>query len=78
MTLPNFLIIGAAKAGTTTLHAYLRPHPQIFMPARKELRFFAYGGSGDDYSYPVKTRAEYESYFADAGDAVAIGEATPR
>jgi hypothetical protein len=78
MTLPNFLIIGAAKAGTTTLHARLRPHPEIFMPARKELRFFAYGGSGDDYSYPVKTLAEYESYFAEAGDAKAIGEATPR
>ena len=78
MTLPNFLIIGAAKAGTTTLHAYLRPHPEIFMPARKELRFFAYGGTGDDYSYPVKTLEEYEGYFAEAGDATAIGEATPR
>ena len=78
MTLPNFLIIGAAKAGTTTLHAYLRPHPQVFMPARKELRFFAYGGPGDDYNYPVKTLEEYERYFADAGDARAIGEATPR
>jgi hypothetical protein len=78
MTLPNFLIIGAAKAGTTTLHAYLRPHPQVFMPARKELRFFAYGGSGDDYSYPVKSLEEYEGYFAEAGDALAIGEATPR
>ena len=77
MTLPNFLIIGAAKAGTTTLHAYLRPHPEIFMPARKELRFFAYGGSGDDYTFPVKTLEEYEGYFADAGDAKAIGEASP-
>lgn len=78
MTLPNFLIIGAAKAGTTTLHAYLRPHPEIFMPARKELRYFAYNGSGDDYTYPVKTREEYEGYFADAGAAPAIGEASPR
>lgn len=78
MTLPNFLIIGAAKAGTTTLHAYLRPHPEIFMPARKELRYFAYKGSGDDYAYPVKTRAEYESYFAAAGDVPAIGEASPQ
>jgi hypothetical protein len=77
MTLPNFLIIGAAKAGTTTLHAYLRPHPEVFMPARKELRFFGYGGSGDDYTFPVKTLAEYESYFADAGAARAIGEASP-
>jgi Sulfotransferase domain len=78
MTLPNFLIIGAAKAGTTTLHAYLRPHPEIFMPARKELRYFAYKGSGDDYAFPVKTRAEYEGYFAEAGAAKAVGEASPQ
>jgi hypothetical protein len=78
MTLPNFLIIGAAKAGTTTLHAYLRPHPEIYMPARKELRYFAYKGWGDDYVFPVKTRTEYEGYFADAGAAAAIGEASPQ
>jgi hypothetical protein len=77
MTLPNFLIIGAPKAGTTTLHAYLRPHPEVFMPARKELRFLAYNGSGDDYAFPVKTFEAYESHFADAGDARAIGEASP-
>ena len=74
MTLPNFLIDRAAKAGTTTLHAYLRPHPGT--PCRRARnRFFAYGGTGDDYSYPVKTLEEYEGYFAEAGDATAIGEA---
>jgi hypothetical protein len=79
MTLPNFLIIGAAKAGTTTLHTYLRPHPEIFMPARKELRFFAYDGTVEnDYVFPVKTLAEYESYFAGVTGETAIGEATPR
>jgi hypothetical protein len=78
MTLPNFLIIGAAKAGTTTLHTYQRPHPQIFMPARTEQRFFAYGGTGDDYTFPVKSLADYEGYFAGVTDETAIGEATPR
>jgi hypothetical protein len=39
-TLPNLLIIGAAKAGTTSLHRYLSQHPQIFMSTRKELAFF--------------------------------------
>jgi hypothetical protein len=38
--LPNLLIIGAAKAGTTSLHNYLSLHPQIFMSRRKELNFF--------------------------------------
>ncbi len=38
--LPNLLIIGAAKAGTTSLHSYLSMHPEIFMSKRKELSFF--------------------------------------
>jgi len=38
--LPNLLIIGAAKAGTTSLHKYLSLHPQIYMSRRKELSFF--------------------------------------
>ena len=39
-SLPNLLIIGAAKAGTTSLHAYLALHPQVFMSRHKELQFF--------------------------------------
>lgn len=35
-TLPNFLIIGAQKAGTTTLYHLLRGHPAIYMPQMKE------------------------------------------
>ena len=38
--LPNFFIIGAAKAGTTSLHRYLDQHPDVFMAADKELHFF--------------------------------------
>jgi len=41
MTLPNFLGIGAQRAGTTWLHAQLRSHPAIYLPTRrKELHFF--------------------------------------
>jgi Sulfotransferase domain len=39
-TLPNLLIIGAAKAGTTSLHRYLDVHPSIFMSRAKELKLF--------------------------------------
>lgn len=39
--LPDLCIIGAAKAGTTSLHAYLDQHPEIGMAALKELRLFA-------------------------------------
>ncbi|HEY0633250.1 MAG TPA: sulfotransferase [Thermoleophilaceae bacterium] len=38
--LPNLLIVGAAKAGTSSLHAYLDLHPQISMSKRKELELF--------------------------------------
>jgi hypothetical protein len=38
--LPNLLIIGAPKAGTTSLHAYLAQHPEISMSEPKELRYF--------------------------------------
>lgn len=37
--LPNFLIIGAMKAGTSLYH-YVRAHPQVFVPAIKEIDFF--------------------------------------
>ncbi|WP_299045900.1 sulfotransferase [uncultured Tateyamaria sp.] len=39
-TLPTFLILGAMKSGTTTLHAHLASHPDLFAPHPKELHFF--------------------------------------
>jgi hypothetical protein len=73
--LPNFLVVGAAKAGTTSLHRYLRAHPEVFVPGIKELNFFAEGKSGG--SAPANL-AEYERCFAAAGAARAIGEVSPR
>lgn len=77
MTLPNFLIIGAAKAGTTSLYDHLRAHPAVFMPTVKEPRFFGYDGRDDRQKFPVHTLAEYEALFAPATTETAIGEATP-
>jgi hypothetical protein len=77
MTLPNFLIIGAAKAGTTSLYDWLRQHPDVFMPAFKEPKFFAWdGGQGRVPQVQVTSRAAYEALFDKAGDATAIGEAS--
>jgi hypothetical protein len=39
--LPDFFIIGAAKSGTSSLYAYLKRHPDIFMPDLKEPEFFS-------------------------------------
>jgi hypothetical protein len=84
--LPNFIVIGAAKAGTTALYWYLAEHPQVFMSPVKETNYFAYGldargrllyGDPDVHRFPVKSLMEYEQLFAQAGDAVAVGEASP-
>jgi len=42
LRLPDFLIIGAARSGTSSLYFYLREHPEIFMPAFKEPHFFSF------------------------------------
>lgn len=69
--LPNFLIVGAQKAGTTSLFDILNQHSQIFIPPEKELHFF-------DYEKEVNKGLEYYSkYFSAAGNAKAIGEASP-
>lgn len=40
--LPDFIIIGGMKCGTTSLHYYLNCHPDISMSVEKELNFFIY------------------------------------
>jgi hypothetical protein len=71
MHTPTFLIIGAQKCGTTWLHQHLSGHPDVFMPAEKELEFFSYR---DHLVNPGLER--YLDHFAAAGSAIAIGEAT--
>jgi sulfotransferase family protein len=84
--LPNFIVIGAAKAGTTALYWYLAEHPDVFMSPKKETNFFAYGRDGQGrllygdpefHQFPVQSLSQYEQLFAGAGDALAVGEASP-
>jgi sulfotransferase family protein len=86
MTLPNFIVIGAAKAGTTALYWYLSEHPAVYMSPVKETNFFAYGrdtegrllyGDPEVHHFPIQTMAEYERLFDQADGAVGIGEASP-
>jgi hypothetical protein len=72
-TLPNLLVAGAQKSGTTWLHSQLSHHPDVFMSAKKELNFFnnpANRGDADAW-------AAYARNFADAGDVRYRGESTP-
>jgi hypothetical protein len=50
--LPTFLVIGAAKSGTTSFHEYLKQHPDVFMSGRKEPNYFAFQGSTPDFLGP--------------------------
>ena len=67
--LPNLIVIGAMKSGTSSLHAYLNLHPQISMSRPKELKFF----TENNWSKGVKW---YESYFTD--EAKIVGESSPQ
>ena len=69
--MPNFLVIGAMKGGTTAMYRYLQAHPDVFMPPVKALEFFVAEANwrrGPDW---------YRRQFAGAGsNEVAVGEAS--
>jgi hypothetical protein len=86
MSLPDFLVVGVPKAGTTALHAALVQHPELYLPTVKEPKYFltsgpppAQGGPGDAQTYQehVWRRADYEALFAAAPPGTLTGEATP-
>ncbi len=81
--LPDFLIVGAQKAGTTALYYALSKHPEVFMSAVKEPAYFVaeevlgeMEGPGDRDHRPVDTLAAYRQLFAEGGAATARGEAS--
>lgn len=69
--LPNFLCIGAQKAGTTTLHDILRGHPEIFLPEIKETHFF---DIRENFSQGV---GWYEEFYRGSGEFPLAGDFTP-
>lgn len=87
MIMPNFLIIGAAKSGTTTLYDWLDRHPQVYMSPVKETNFFALENTNPDvfretvhkgYLKNFKTTiTDYREQFTGVNNEVAIGEASP-
>jgi hypothetical protein len=83
--LPNFLIIGAAKGGTTSLYDYFSQHPEIYMSPVKEPRFFALENEKLNFQNPdqainqtsVTTLSEYLKLFDGVSSEIAVGEASP-
>ena len=84
---PDFLVIGAPKAGTTALHAALAQHPQVFTSTPKEPKYWlcddapppAWRGPGDAHSQQewVWRRQDYERLFAPALGGQVRCESTP-
>lgn len=87
--LPTFLIIGAGKSGTTSLHQYLNQHPEVFMCPVKETNFFELEGEQlpsnpranahtfRHYPQSVTNWEHYVKLFEAAANARAIGETSP-
>jgi len=80
VTMPNFFIIGAQKAGTTSLYHYLDQHPQVYMSPVKEPHFFE--GMYSEYRWPghriapVTDLRDYLALFEGVSDETVIGEAS--
>lgn len=76
--LPNFIIIGAPKAGTTSLYHYLSEHPQVFMSEPKEVNYFSREEIIEQGLYykdfKAKNLNEYKQLFETASNQKAIGE----
>ncbi len=83
---PDFLIIGAAKSGTTSLFYYFKQHPQIFLPENKEPGFFAFADTGVEHFYfptympirdsTIRDAVGYRSLFGNANADQRCGEAS--
>ena len=80
---PDFLIVGAAKAGTTSLHNYLNQHPEIFMSSIKEPYFFSFYENAPLLKGPydkgterqiIRNTEEYLNLFNDAEENMKLGE----
>ncbi len=77
LRLPDFLIIGAARSGTSSLYFYLREHPEIFMPAFKEPHFFSFFEKSSPHpNLPPWSVESYVKLFEEAKKELLIGEAS--
>lgn len=84
MPLPNFIIFGAVKGGSSSLYQYCKQHPDIYMSPLKEARFFAYDETDPDFQgkaknlFPIRSMDEYRALFDGVSGQTAIGEASPQ
>jgi hypothetical protein len=83
VNLPDFLVVGAAKSATSSIHHYLDQHPEIKMPEIKEPWFFSFLNNPPSYTSPgklndvVSVLDDYVKLFENASPEQKIGEASP-
>jgi len=74
---PNFFIVGVAQAGTTSLYAYLKDTPGVFMSPEKEPHYFQRKRPPRKHDRGIRKQSEYLKLFKGASEDKAIGEASP-
>ncbi len=84
--LPNFVVIGAGRCGTTSLHHYLEQHPEIYMSRHKSPNYFVSADPQPDHESSVlqsmatqwiSNRETYETLFDAVREETAVGEVSP-
>jgi len=74
---PNFFIVGAPKAGTTSLYEYLKNIPDIYMSPKKEPQYFSIKAMPDKKPFkPIRNKEKYLDLFKNATNEVIFGEAS--
>ncbi|MEM8583200.1 MAG: sulfotransferase [Bacteroidota bacterium] len=81
---PDFIVVGAAKSGTTSLHKYLSQHPNLYLPELKESWFFCLHNNPNQsirklfpqFNFP-SSWSEYQHLFSEADNDQITGEITP-
>ncbi len=77
---PNFFLVGAAKAGTTSIYTYLSQHPDVFFPAIKEPHFFTQVRPSPEQHFLIEAISKRSSYlrlYARATSHPIVGDASP-
>lgn len=82
--LPDFLVIGTAKSGTTSLYRYLKSHPQIYLSPIKEPKYFVYSDTRPVFAGPhrnfriVWKIEDYRRLFEARTTELVAGEMSPQ
>ena len=80
MSYPDFFIVGGSRCGTTSLYSYLKQHPDVFLPERKEPHYYSSQSTPLPYwLLPLKsiiTKQDYLQLFEDSKENMIVGDAS--